>query len=161
MPRRARSLGTDARQSQVPKSAWRNTSEALRSAGPQRSRVLQQGLGALAGPRRDRRVLMLARRHRRMGSSGCCRAQRSCFPENGRLAKAGRPWEETVVLHHELQKVGAWAENALSHPGLSAKPVARGSAVLAEAGCCWGDRAGMRVLRAPGGLPNRWSHLPF
>lgn len=39
------SLGIDARQSQVSKSAWRNTSDALCSTGLQRSRVLQQGCG--------------------------------------------------------------------------------------------------------------------
>ena len=158
---RARFLGIDARQSQAPKSAWRNASEALCSSGLQRSRVLQQGLGAPAGPCRDSRVPVLAWRHRRMGSSGCCRAQRSGFPEHGRLAKAGRPWEATVGLHRELQKAGAWSEKALSHPGLSAEPAARASAVPAKTGHCWRDRAEMSAPRAPGGLPNRWSHLPF
>lgn len=142
---RAQSLGIDAGQSRAPRSAWRNTSEALCSAGLQRSRALQQGPGAPAQPCRDSRVPALAWRPRGMGSSGCCRAQRSGFPEQSCLAR----------------QAGAWAKTALSHAGMSAEPVARASTVPAEAGHCWRDCAEMRAPRARGGLPNCWSHLPF
>lgn len=105
------------------------------------------GLGGQAGPCWDSWVPVLAVRHHGMGSLGCCTAQRTGLPEHSHLTKAGRPWEERAGLHRALQKASAWAEKSSSHAGLSVEPLAGASAVPAEAGRCWRDRAAMRVRR--------------
>lgn len=120
---RARSFGMGAQQLPVPKLAQRNPSEALRSRGLQSCLVLQQGPGALAGLGWDSRVLALAQRHREMGSM-------VWFPQ----AEAGRPWEETGGLHHQLQKLSGL--QMLCPPGAEQGARAWTSTVLGKAGHC-------------------------